>query len=597
MELKNSGVCLILIGLLILCGHSALSKNGPIVQPQIRNESFPGSFEGKQVRAVTSLARASRLDISVPQSQQPAMVAMRIVGPVEGFRVTSQDGVSAGDLETLVDQLTQGLDSDRERAEALFHFVVTQIKDWYYPAQGINLTVEDLGSLIWDFGFGFCYDLGRLMAGLWAEAGLRSRIVGWPTHTVAEVYYDQAWHLYDLQHRSFYEKHDGQVASFAELKADPSLFYQGLNEFGLDAIGYPPHHMAHWYQKAKPNFQDSKQGPHWKKEKSFSLNLSEGSYFEILFCEPTDIYHPTSWHQYYGEQTAQKEPPWPLQGRLIYAPAFVGKRAKWETCRTPEGKPGICVRMKSPYLFTRAWLKIPSMEGFSRIWVEADSQTFFAGRLVGGNAEFSKYVEGSNEFKIILDEKEVAQSQHALEKLEIHTRVQMSPIGMPHLKPGRNLIPIEFDRGHPQVSLWFRDSAPDLDIESLVTKPKNPKPGDVTLLRYTVSNNGTSRSQPTVMTVFNNVTAFLAETIEKVGEVTIPPIGPGKRTTVEISWIASTRMTWYGQNPYVQLLDAWIDMAHDRPDPNRDNNRLKQFVLLSTPEGALPALPGYRKLP
>ena len=568
----------------------------PIVKPTLRRHHYPGSNEPNQWRLDADFTESSRLAIDIDPNKLPAPVTLRVMGPVEGYRVQAEGEPAMGDLDGLIARIIKDAKTDREKADALFFFTRDQMKDWYYPAQGLDLTVEDLSVLIWNFGYGFCYDLGRLQAGIWARAGLRSRIVGWPVHTVAEVFYD-------LQHRSFYLKPDGQVAGFEELKANGDLFYQGLNKYGLDAIGYPPHHMVQWYGIAEPNFQDSNDGDHWKYDKDWGMDLRFGEFFELLYTQPGVMYHPDSWVQYYGEMTLRKSPPWPIQGRLVYAPGYMKQPAIWQETKAPSGEDAFAITMKNPFIFTEGWIKIPGFSKFNRFWIEAFGRTYEAGRLVGGNGLFSKYITGSNEFTIIVavDKAQggVTAEDFGLQTAEIHTRLQVSHLGVPRLKPGMNQWPIMFESGRPHVSLWYLDNSADLAITQFRMEPENPKPGEAATLYYAIANKGTLRNQPTKFEVYNNTTVFRSETIEEVGALTIPPIEPGKTYEAAVPWIANTRQTWYGQNPYVQLFDAFIDMPKDRPDPDtvRANNRRQDYVLLKQEDGQLPELPGYRDLP
>jgi hypothetical protein len=66
---------------------------------------------------------------------------------------------------------------------------------------------------------------------------------------------------------------------------------------------------------------------------------------------------------------------------------------------------------------------------------------------------------------------------------------------------------------------------------------------------------------------------------------------------VRVYWQANKRMTWYGQNPNVQLFDAWLDFERNTGDADRDNNRRQDYVLLSARDGSLPDLPGYDESP
>jgi hypothetical protein len=156
-----------------------------------------------------------------------------------------------------------------------------------------------------------------------------------------------------------------------------------------------------------------------------------------------------------------------------------------------------------------------------------------------------------------------------------------------------------FDEGSPHLSLWFLEHSADLTLTDFSLSPEHPAPGEAATLSYTVTNEGDHRSQPTLLEVYNNTTVFRSETIENVGTTTIPPLGPGETFQATFHWTANTRMTWYGQNPYVQLFDAWLDLPKDAPDPDpaRENNRRQDYVLLRQEDGNLPTLPGYQPLP
>ncbi|MCB1048996.1 MAG: hypothetical protein KDC71_00245 [Acidobacteria bacterium] len=538
-------------------------------------DHYDGSFEPNVYRVDQRFLEPGYLPIDTDPASTPSLLCYRVLGPVDGFQIAAEGQPAMGDLAGLIAHLTQNAQTDRQKAEALFRFVVRDIKDWYYPAQGIDLTVEDLNTLIWQFGFGFCYDLGRLQAGLWAEAGLRSRIVGWPQHTLAEVFYDNAWHLYDLQHRSFYRKADGTVASFAEIQADPTLLNQNLDAFGLDPIGYPPEHMKQWYSIANPRFEDSADRANWKNEKRFDLNLRAGEMFELVPGQPLKKYHPPSWHQYYGESTLRKEPPWPVLGRLMYVPSWQNQKPVWQLVTTPNGKPGIALDMNCPFLFTEGWIKVPGLEGFNLVWVNCWGRTQFVGRLVGGNALISPFIEGANQFQIMIELGD-EQAVDAFDKTEIHTRLQLSPIGNPQIHAGTTQLPIRFKAGQPHITVWYSANCADLALSEMSIKPRRPRMGEVCTLKFKVKNLGGAPNLPTTLTAFNLTTAFLSEGSRQIGVATVPALKPGRSHTIKLTWRANSDLTWYGKDPLVQNIDAWLDIDRLTADPNRENNRLSQ---------------------
>ena len=571
----------------------------PIRRLKSVENTYPKSNELDQRIFIVKLDKPTLLHLETPQTATPSPLVLRIRGPVKGFVLQGEGQPAVGDMNGLIAYIIRDAKTDREKAEALFFFVRDQIKDWWYPAQGSNLAVNDLSVLVWGFGYGYCYDLGRLQSGLWAQAGFRSRIVAWPRHTVAEVFYDDAWHLYDGQHHSYYTKPDGQVASFQELKTDGQLFYQGLNKYGLDIIGYPPHHMVHWYSQAEPEFKESGKGDYWSVERDFRLNLREGEFLDITYTQPGSKYHPDSWVTWHGLKSNHKDPPSPVTGIWEYAPHRIlgkGKTMPWRKVKSPRGKPAWALDMKSPYFFTEGMIKIPTGQHLQG-WVKAHNETHHLGRLYHGKAHLSRFIAGTNEFTLIVETPEVKTYQEAnLHKAEIKAGVNLSHIGLPRLKPGRNQIPLRFEEGKVLFALWYQEHAADLEITDFELRPKNPLEGEDVTLTYTVTNHGSGASQPTSLSVFNNTTSFRSETTRKVGVQTLAPIKPGEHAKVEVYWRASTAMTWYGQNPYVQLMDAWLDLEKDTPDYNRENNRRQDYLLLKREDGSLPELPGYGKL-
>lgn len=564
-------------------------------------DHYPNSNDGPQKRLVTEVHEPGIVQVDLPAQATPAPLVWRVSGPVQNLVIQAEDQPAMGDLDGLIAELIKDANTDREKADALFVFVRDVVTDWWYPAERGDLSVADLNALIWNYGYGFCYDLGRLQAGLWAKAGLRSRIVGWPQHTVAEVYYDDAWHLYDLQHHSYYETEDGTVASFEQLKNNPALFYTNINAYGLDAIGYPAHHMAHWYSLANPNFQDSADGDHWESTRDFRLDLRHGEMLEILWAEPGAGYHPESWVIYYGMKTKRKDAPYTVQGRLTYGNKGYPQdwRMVWRPVTTPTGTPGFAVTMDSPFIVTEGFLDLanPAFRGGGWIKPVERGATFFT--IKHGKADLTAMIAGLTAFDIIV-EAPADMATYLDAKFDLATvelALIMSPIGLPSLKAGVNRLPFQFDEGKVYFSFWYKEHAPSLRITDFRSEPANPKPGEDTWLTYTVRNDGSGRSLPTDLTVFNNVTAFLSETTERVGIHTVPPIDPGQSREVTFYWQANTRMTWYGQNPYVQLLDAWLDLEKDTPTADRRAMRRQDYLLLHQKDGTVPDLPGYGKLP
>src|SRR5262249_11319851 len=66
-------------------------------------------------------------------------------------------------------------------------------------------------------------------------------------HTVPEVFYNNSWHVLDPDHRVYYPKDDGTIASVAEILADTNLVARVADGNGRDPVGFLAPTMADLY--------------------------------------------------------------------------------------------------------------------------------------------------------------------------------------------------------------------------------------------------------------------------------------------------------------------------------------------------------------
>lgn len=98
------------------------------------------------------------------------------------------------------------------------------------------------------FGFGCCDQVASELAWIWQQSGYQSRIAIMPFHTVAEIFYADAWHMFDADHEVYYLQNDGQtVASVADILADTSLVLRAADANGNDPVGYSAALLAEQY--------------------------------------------------------------------------------------------------------------------------------------------------------------------------------------------------------------------------------------------------------------------------------------------------------------------------------------------------------------
>jgi hypothetical protein len=89
--------------------------------------------------------------------------------------------------------------------------------------------VRDPVKLINVYSVGYCDVFGPVMAGIWEDAGLgRARTIDleWNDHVTTEVFYNNDWHLLDLDLRAAFRKSDSTLASLSESQFNSALWNQ-----------------------------------------------------------------------------------------------------------------------------------------------------------------------------------------------------------------------------------------------------------------------------------------------------------------------------------------------------------------------------------
>ncbi|MEO8129519.1 MAG: hypothetical protein ABI822_20640 [Bryobacteraceae bacterium] len=126
-----------------------------------------------------------------------------------------------------------GAVTPRAKAEAIWRFFLTDgrfVKPgfWYHIAgwayEEPRGEVLDPIKLMNSYGFGLCYQIAPLLADLWEAGGVGPARVWFLTgHTVAEVFYDGAYHYFDSDMMGYNTLPDRSVASVHQLELDPGI--------------------------------------------------------------------------------------------------------------------------------------------------------------------------------------------------------------------------------------------------------------------------------------------------------------------------------------------------------------------------------------
>ena len=131
----------------------------------------------------------------------------------------------------------------RERAEAIWRFFLTDgrfVKPgfWYHIAgwayEEPTGEVLDPLKLLNSYGFGLCYHIAPVLEAVWKAGGFEDARVWFLTgHTVAEVYYDGAYHYYDSDMMGYNAVGRGSpkqlpVASVHQIEQDGNIILSKL---------------------------------------------------------------------------------------------------------------------------------------------------------------------------------------------------------------------------------------------------------------------------------------------------------------------------------------------------------------------------------
>jgi len=187
--------------------------------------------------------------------------AITAAGQVYSPKVLLKGQPDASDLRSLARGIyaQAGARTPRQRAEAVWRFFLTDgrfVKPgfWYHIAgwafEEPMGEVLDPVKLLNSYGFGLCYHIAPLLESVWKAGGFADARVWFLTgHTVAEVFYDGAYHYYDSDMMGYNPVGRGSprelpVASVHQIELDGNIILsklKGPKEVDAAAVEAP------WY--------------------------------------------------------------------------------------------------------------------------------------------------------------------------------------------------------------------------------------------------------------------------------------------------------------------------------------------------------------
>jgi hypothetical protein len=172
-------------------------------------------------------------------------LAVSAAGQVYSPKVLLKGQPDASDLRSLAQGIyaQAAAHTPRERAEAIWRFFLTDgrfVKPgfWYHIAgwayEEPMGEVLDPVKLLNSYGFGLCYQIAPVLESVWKAGGFEDARVWFLTgHTVAEVFYDNAYHYYDSDMMGYNAVGQGSpkqlpVASVHQIEQDGNIVLSKL---------------------------------------------------------------------------------------------------------------------------------------------------------------------------------------------------------------------------------------------------------------------------------------------------------------------------------------------------------------------------------
>jgi hypothetical protein len=133
---------------------------------------------------------------------------------------------------TIVASLFPNAISDKQKALHLYQFLNGQ-QTFSKPVSTQSKLLHQPARFLQSFGAGQCDDASSVLCALAIKAGLKARLYHLNGHIVAELFYDNAWHMFDANNGIVIKNEQGKILSVKEIEDDPSIINR--NQFANSA--------------------------------------------------------------------------------------------------------------------------------------------------------------------------------------------------------------------------------------------------------------------------------------------------------------------------------------------------------------------------
>ncbi len=143
-------------------------------------------------------------------------------------RILREGQVDTSSMEAIIRGIIKPGMTQKQKALAVYEFALEHMYHWAPAREGPNPNSYDYGvvydpvKLLNVYGYGYCFQNRAVAEALWEAAGLEARSAGIGGHSIAEVFYDGAWHFLDTDQQGYALLADGEtIASIDQVCRDP----------------------------------------------------------------------------------------------------------------------------------------------------------------------------------------------------------------------------------------------------------------------------------------------------------------------------------------------------------------------------------------
>ncbi|MCX7590915.1 MAG: hypothetical protein N2255_04735, partial [Kiritimatiellae bacterium] len=125
--------------------------------------------------------------------------------------------IDTSSVESIIASIIRPGMNDKEKAFAVYNFLRNHVYHW--PAMREPPKADDFEyGVVYDpvklvnvYGYGYCFANRGALEALWQAAGLEARSAGIGGHSIAEVFYEGAYHFLDADQHGYILLPDGKT--------------------------------------------------------------------------------------------------------------------------------------------------------------------------------------------------------------------------------------------------------------------------------------------------------------------------------------------------------------------------------------------------